>query len=770
VKILVSFRHRKAVEPFVGAVETLAARGHAVTVAVHERDDKVARLFGPGGGVGIVTFSDRRRDEWSESAALLRHARDLVQYLRAPYRDAHKLRRRVFERLLKELAVSPDAGAAWSADALAGIGEESAARLDRVLAHLEQSMPADAVTMRALARLAPDVVLATPLLHFGSTQVDVVKAARALGIPVGMLLFSWDNLSTKGALHVAPDHLFVWNARQRDEAWQLHGIPPERVTLTGAPRFDRFFSLSSRVPHVEFCAPLGADPAGAIVLYLCSSRLVAERETRFLRHWVRAIRASPSPRLRDACLVVRPHPDLPLAEGARSSDPWTFRWHGVPDVELRAVRLFGDAGVVMLTSDYGAGQVLFESIYHAGAVVGLNTSAEIEAGIVGRPVFTVVAGDEHADGQTATLHFHYLTRSQGGFVRVAASLAEHVAELAAELDAPQPPSACQAQVAAFVRPCGWDRPAADVLADAVMRVFAPRGVEVAAANVTVNLARGVEVVAGAAAAGAIGEGRAHDTAPPPGVRRIPAAAAAVRVSGSDVELWAISDDGRTPRLPASTGRALAWLADRLAPGQVLYDLTAGRGLFAVSAARAIGCTVLAFETNLVALYELWQNVLLNACDGLVVPVPLGAGSRTALRIDRFARLGADASRVTPRMTRWREHDPGRGPEILQPWLTVPLPWAANRWKLPLPRAVRATLESDEGEVLTALEGLVAEPAFEMAVLEAPPSRLAAASARLARAGLTPVPSSTGGRDDVLGYNRPSAQPREQGPCENDRLT
>ena len=49
-----------------------------------------------------------------------------------------------------------------------------------------------------------------------------------------MLLFSWDNLSTKGALHVAPDRMFVWNARQVREAEELHGYPSSQVTVVGA--------------------------------------------------------------------------------------------------------------------------------------------------------------------------------------------------------------------------------------------------------------------------------------------------------------------------------------------------------------------------------------------------------------------------------------------------------------------------------------------------------------------------------------------------------
>ena len=59
------------------------------------------------------------------------------------------------------------------------------------------------------------------------------------------------------------------------------------------------------------------------------------------------------------------------------------------------------------------------------AVVALNTSAELEAGIAGRPVFTVLANDQAADGQAQTLHFNYLLREHGGFVSYAVDLAQH---------------------------------------------------------------------------------------------------------------------------------------------------------------------------------------------------------------------------------------------------------------------------------------------------------------------------------------------------------
>jgi hypothetical protein len=109
----------------------------------------------------------------------------------------------------------------------------------------------------------------------------------------------------------------------------------------------------------------------------------------------------------------------------------------------------------------------YDSIYHASAVVGINSSAMIESSIVGRPVLSVLV-DEFHDSQLATFHFSYLTESEGGPVRLAPSMAEHLDDLRAALtaDAGQPAGARQF-VADFVRPHGLERPATEIFVDAL---------------------------------------------------------------------------------------------------------------------------------------------------------------------------------------------------------------------------------------------------------------------------------------------------------------
>jgi hypothetical protein len=111
----------------------------------------------------------------------------------------------------------------------------------------------------------------------------------------------------------------------------------------------------------------------------------------------------------------------------------------------------------------------FDSMYYAQAVVGINTSAMIEAAIVGRPVLSIEA-EEFAGSQDGTRHYRYLLPENGGFLIVATTLEEHAEQLAAVLRNPSDAQARRrAFVTTFVRPCGIDRPAMPVLVDAVER-------------------------------------------------------------------------------------------------------------------------------------------------------------------------------------------------------------------------------------------------------------------------------------------------------------
>jgi hypothetical protein len=84
----------------------------------------------------------------------------------------------------------------------------------------------------------------------------------------------------------------------------------------------------------------------------------------------------------------------------------------------------------------------------------LNTSAFIEAGIVGREVLTILEPRYH-DNQEGTAHFRYLLQLGGGLLRVGRDRAMHVAQLGEALRRPVSEGHPHQQfLEAFVRPRG----------------------------------------------------------------------------------------------------------------------------------------------------------------------------------------------------------------------------------------------------------------------------------------------------------------------------
>jgi len=108
----------------------------------------------------------------------------------------------------------------------------------------------------------------------------------------------------------------------------------------------------------------------------------------------------------------------------------------------------------------------FDSLYHSAAVVGLNTSAFIEAGIAQRPVLAILP-PEFGANQEGTLHFRYLI--EGGLLTIARTLEEHEVQLSTVVHS-TPDAVLKRQqdfVRAFVRPRGLSVSATRVMADAL---------------------------------------------------------------------------------------------------------------------------------------------------------------------------------------------------------------------------------------------------------------------------------------------------------------
>jgi hypothetical protein len=473
MRILFVLNRMAHVRHFDRAVRLLADRGHDVCLASQDDEVDVRGVVAGHARVTTVAAPRNRADDWVAAATALRRARDYIRYLHPRYRSAALLRARAFEKLVSSVSDrSDELGRDWS-ELLLRMPKPEQKRIDALLARVETAIPEDPAIRTFLLDRRPDALVLSPMVGIGFSQADFVKSARALGVPTAMLVFSWDNLSNKGLIHEVPDRVLVWNETQKVEAVKLHRCPADRIVVTGAPRFDPFFEMTPATTREEFCAIAGLDPARPIVSYLCSSKFVAAEERAFVERWIRELRLSGDPALAGCSLVVRPHPAG--HKGWHAAAVTDLRWPGASSEKASVSRPFGDGRAVVINSPMqNADVVLFDTVHHSAAVVGLNTSAEIEAAIVGRPVYTVV--DPDAEGQQGTLHFHYLLQSRGGHVHFAESFDAHRAQLADALAGRYDRSATERFLQAFVRPHGLRAPVSPLVAAAIEDLAAHRAV------------------------------------------------------------------------------------------------------------------------------------------------------------------------------------------------------------------------------------------------------------------------------------------------------
>jgi hypothetical protein len=441
-------RHGGYVRNFEWVLRLLAERGHRVQLGFErgraagmaERIERGRagfelpdRLREDTDGAVDYDLVPTREDRGRKFVFGLRQSVSYLRYLSPAYREAAKLRER-WARSTPRLVVR-----------LARIGWLRAP-LERVLRRIERMVPRSREIDEHLRAGSYDLVLLTPLVD-GPSQHDWLRSARALRLPAALAVASWDNLTNKGVMFDRPDRTYVWNAIQRREAVELHGLDPESVAALGAHTFDHWFDWAPSRSRDELCLEAGLDPGRPFLLYVCSSGFIAADERPIVAGWVEALRVDPE--LAGVGVLVRPHPTNGAiwAERTLSAFANVAVWPPVGEDPTDEARRAG----------------FYDSIHHSAAVVGANTTALIDAAIVGRRTYSILL-PELRGAQEQTLHFHYLLPENGGPLIVARSMEEHLAQLRELLQGDEADDGWRESfLRTFVRPRGLDRPVAPLV-------------------------------------------------------------------------------------------------------------------------------------------------------------------------------------------------------------------------------------------------------------------------------------------------------------------
>lgn len=367
MKLLLALTHGLHVRNWCasGLLAMLVDRGHRVTVLAPDRllgwvvqGLTVGDKGGPYSRLGLCRTLPVEPYLGSRLRRWLR---------RGPYRTAsyasraattkayrHKLarRRRWGQRL--EIAVAGRLGEGWAMTA-------------------ESRLAPDSTCLDLLEAERPDLVVAPSFLHTGD-EVDLLKAARVLGIETVVPVATWDALVCKGCFLERPNRLLVWGEQSKWHSYDYHGFAAlSHVTVTGAPQFD-VYADPSPADH-----PTKVLVAGTTIAYWQDERRVVE--------------ALALDGARNGYEVVyRPHP-------RQRREAVAFA-HGLTNVLVDGewlAQLAGGGGFSPRPADMGHLRRVLDG---CACVVTAFSTVAIEAALLGIPTFMVGFGLDlpaHAD-------------------------------------------------------------------------------------------------------------------------------------------------------------------------------------------------------------------------------------------------------------------------------------------------------------------------------------------------------------------------------------
>lgn len=318
---------------------------------------------------------------------------------------------------------------------------------------IEAASPPSEIVLNLLREIDPDVMLVSPTIWpKDPVEADYLHAGRTLGIPTIGYINSWDNLTSKGTVHVVPDLCLVWNEPMAIEAVEIHDVPAHTVRITGAPHLDAVFTMKPKNDRQATCAAMGCLDRPYMV-FLCSSRTIWENEVPLVTSVADALARQFGD---DApTLVVRPHP----------TNPTPF-----DDFQHPNVVVYPRGGDQADSPD--SWQDYYDQLVNATCVFGLNSTAFLEAVVAGRPCLTIVS-DVYWPAQGRTGHFRHLLK--GDFLNIctdAAGVATCVRRILNGID--EKAEGRRGFTRWFLRPCGVEAPAGHVVADIIESAARPR--------------------------------------------------------------------------------------------------------------------------------------------------------------------------------------------------------------------------------------------------------------------------------------------------------
>lgn len=235
-----------------------------------------------------------------------------------------------------------------------------------------------------------DTIVVSPLTPIGSEQVFYGSAALQLDKSFVYALYSWDNLTNKGFIKPLPNQILIWNKWHLDELNRFQNINQDNCTdirIVGSPGYEKWIKArQTKGRYKKRVSRLRIE-----ILWLASSGFISKKN-QDLEECLKLVSL-----LRDLkvffAIKVRVHPQHAALWKSLDTNSW-------PEIELIEAN-----GEIPLGLE--AETLFVEQVYNSDFIIGINTSAMVEALILGKKVIAVKSRATF-NYQLGTIHFRQL--------------------------------------------------------------------------------------------------------------------------------------------------------------------------------------------------------------------------------------------------------------------------------------------------------------------------------------------------------------------------
>ena len=179
-----------------------------------------------------------------------------------------------------------------------------------------------------------------------------------------------------------------------------------------------------------------------------------------------------------------------------------------------------------------------------------------------------------------------------------------------------------------------------------------------------------------------------------------------------------------------------WLRHTVGAGDVLYDVGANVGTFSLVAAKHCQARVFAFEPGYSSFARLCDNIQLNGCQHMIVPVPIPLADNSGVFGFKYRSVDPGQSRHKLKNDPWRFRGPAPdATRYEQPVLAMTLDDVISTFQLPAPHHLKIDVDGAEDRVLAGARRTLKASSLRSVLIEADETKWPSVVTLLERAGL-----------------------------------